>query len=45
MGYSPWGRKVLDMTEHACVHTHTHTHTHTPSSSLSPTEAILKTLG
>ena len=24
MGYSPWGGKELDMTEH----THTHTHTH-----------------
>ena len=31
MGYSPWGCKVLDMTEHACVHTHTHTHTHPPA--------------
>ena len=26
MGYSPWDRKDLDMTEQ---HTHTHTHTHT----------------
>ena len=26
-GYSPWGCKELDTTEHA--HTHTHTHTHT----------------
>ena len=26
VGYSPWGRKESDMTEH----THTHTHTHTP---------------
>ena len=25
MGYSPWGRKELDITEQ---HTHTHTHTH-----------------
>ena len=24
MGYSPWDRKKLDITEHA--HTHTHTH-------------------
>ena len=22
MGYSPWNRKELDMTEHACTHTH-----------------------
>ena len=28
MGYSPWGRKELDMTE-PLTHTHTHTHTHT----------------
>ena len=27
-GYSPWGCKESDTTEHA--HTHTHTHTHTP---------------
>ena len=27
VGYSPWGCKELDMTQH--VHTHTHTHTHT----------------
>ena len=20
VGYSPWGRKELDMTEHACIH-------------------------
>ena len=26
VGYSPWGCKELDTTEH----THTHTHTHTP---------------
>ena len=26
-GYSPWGRKELDMTERL-THTHTHTHTH-----------------
>ena len=26
VGYSPWGCKVLDMTEHACTHTQTHTH-------------------
>ena len=26
-GYSPWGRKESDMTEHAHPHTHTHTHT------------------
>ena len=37
-GYSPWGRKKFNMTEHACVrarartHTHTHTHTHTGKS-------------
>ena len=33
VGYSPWGCKELDMTEHTCAHTHactrTHTHTHT----------------
>ena len=23
MGYSPWGCKQLDRTEHVCVHTHT----------------------
>ena len=30
VGYSPWGRKELDMTErtHARTQTHTHTHTH-----------------
>ena len=28
MGYSPWGRKELDTTEHTRAHTHTHTHTH-----------------
>ena len=27
-GYSPWGRKELDMTERLYIHTHTHTHTH-----------------
>ena len=26
VGYTPWGHKESDMTEHA--HTHTHTHTH-----------------
>ena len=26
-GYSPWGRKELDITE-LLIHTHTHTHTH-----------------
>ena len=29
LGYSPWGGKESDMTEHVCVCTHTHTHTHT----------------
>ena len=32
MGYSAWGHKKSDTTEHACTHacTHTHTkHTHT----------------
>ena len=29
LGYSPWGHKELDTTEHAYTHTHTHTHTHT----------------
>ena len=24
MGYSPWGHKELDMTEHARMHTHNH---------------------
>jgi len=28
VGYKPWGRKELDMTEQL-THTHTHTHTHT----------------
>ena len=28
VGYSPWGHKEWDMTEHAHTHTHTHTHTH-----------------
>ena len=28
VGYSLWGCKELDMTEHAHMHTHTHTHTH-----------------
>ena len=27
LGYSPWGHKELDTTEHALTHTHTHTHT------------------
>ena len=27
-GYSPWGHKELEMTEH--THTHTHTHTIVP---------------
>ena len=31
-GYSPWGPKESDMTEHARAHTHTHTHTHTAHS-------------
>ena len=25
-GYSPWGHKKSDTTEHTCTHTHTHTH-------------------
>ena len=31
MGYSPWGCKESDITEHAYIHIrmHTHTHTHT----------------
>ena len=29
LGYSPWDRKELDMTEQLYTHTHTHTHTHT----------------
>ena len=29
MGYSPWGCKESDTTEHARAPTHTHTHTHT----------------
>ena len=32
VGYSPWGRKELDMTEHMHADTHTHTHTHAISS-------------
>ena len=28
-GYSPWGPKESDMTEHARARAHTHTHTHT----------------
>ena len=32
VGYSPWGLKEWDTTEHACTHTHTHTHTPLPSS-------------
>jgi len=31
VGYSPWGCRELDMTEHSCARTHTHTHTHTHS--------------
>ena len=27
MGYGPWIRQELYMTEHAHAHTHTHTHT------------------
>ena len=34
VGYSPWGRKELDTSEHihtdTDTHTQTHTHTHTP---------------
>ena len=35
-GYSPWGHKKSDATEHVHVleHTHTHTHTHTYHQSL-----------
>ena len=33
MGYSPQGRKELDMTERL-THTHTHTHTHTRTHAL-----------
>ena len=32
VGYSPWGHKESDMTEH--VHTYTHTHTHTQRETL-----------
>ena len=28
MGYSPWGHKELNMTEHMHTDIHTHTHTH-----------------
>ena len=35
MGYSPWGLKELNMTEHAHTHTHTHTHTRFQVGSLS----------
>ena len=28
MGYSPWGHKELDMTDHTHARAHTHTHTH-----------------
>ena len=28
VGYSPWGRKELDMTERLNIYIHTHTHTH-----------------
>ena len=28
-GYSPWGHKKSDTTEHTHTHTFTHTHTHT----------------
>ena len=26
VGYSPWGRKELDMTDHSCACVHTHTY-------------------
>ena len=26
MGYSPWGPKESNTTEHSCTHVHTHTH-------------------
>ena len=29
MGYSPWGHKELDTTEHLSAHSHTHPHPHT----------------
>ena len=40
MGYSPWGHKESDTTEHAhthacaCTYTHTQTHTHTHTHNL-----------
>ena len=30
VGYSPWGHKKSDVTEHAHTRTYTHTHIHTP---------------
>ena len=33
MGYSPWGLKESNMTEHVRTHTHTHTHTRTTRTS------------
>ena len=47
VGYSPWGRKELDMTwvTNTQIHTHKHTHTHCPSKerihSIQPTFANL----
>ena len=34
MGYSQWGCKELDTTQHAHTHTHTHTHEHTHTKSI-----------
>ena len=37
VGYSPWGCKESDTTEHKHPHTHIHTHTHTNTHTPTPT--------
>ena len=36
VGYSPWGHKESDTTEHVRAYTHTHTHTHTHTQTHTP---------
>ena len=49
MGYSPWGHKESDATEHdhdeerAHTHTHIHTHTHTHRVRFIPAPSIVLT--
>ena len=38
-GYSPWGYKELDTTQHTHTHTHAHKHTHTHTDTHTHTQA------